>query len=113
MGSIPKCETVFGPPVLSPGSLGSIRQRGDLGSVPKPEMSSILTSGRRLTVPVTYEDSGIESSEFQDIAALRQGGDGKDEKSTNSEMFKLRFWVQQPGSRLRKVSTSLSVPSDC
>merc|ERR1711971_1338007 len=61
-------EPGFAPPGGPGGPLGSVRP--DLGSVPKlPELGSILSSGRRLTVPVSYEDSGIESSEFQDSLA--------------------------------------------
>ena len=71
LGSVPKHRPEFGSLghigsgfSSGPGPMGSLRQ--DLGSVPKPdiplsrpEMGSILSSGRRLTVPVTYEDSGI------------------------------------------------------
>ena len=89
LGSEPGCVPQGGPG----GPLGSVRP--DLGSVPKlPELGSILSSGRRLTVPVSYEDSGIESSEFQDSLAIhefqnsmamhRQIPDGKDNKESVS-----------------------------
>ena len=90
LGSEPGFAPQGGPPG---GPLGSVRP--DLGSVPKlPELGSILSSGRRLTVPVSYEDSGIESSEFQDSLAIhefqnsmamhRQIPDGKDNKESVS-----------------------------
>ena len=73
--------------VPKPGPLGSVGQ--DLGSVPKlgTELGSVLSSGRRLTVPVSYDDSGVESSEFQDISMAmqnRQIGDIKDSKSVSA-----------------------------
>ena len=86
-------EPGFAPHGGPGGPLGSVRP--DLGSVPKlPELGSILSSGRRLTIPVSYEDSGIESSEFQDSLAIhefqnsmamhRQIPDGKDNKESVS-----------------------------
>merc|ERR1719357_2225799 len=97
LGSVPKHRPEFGSLghigsgfSPGPGPMGSLRQ--DLGSVPKPdiplsrpEMGSILSSGRRLTVPVTYEDSGIESSEFQDISGMRQICHKKEWKNEEKE----------------------------
>ena len=85
LGSVPKHRPEFGSLghigsgfSPGPGPMGSLRQ--DLGSVPKPdiplsrpEMGSILSSGRRLTVPVTYEDSGIGMLKFQFEISLQDG----------------------------------------
>ena len=71
LGSVP--GDIFEPP----------GRRADLGCVPsnavgKPGMRPDLG-----TVPFAFEDSGIESSEFQDM--LRLEGDGKDQSGSGSE----------------------------